>query len=253
MKTKPILSLPEQNDYRIKKATKEIERLGIAKVDKKLSFDEAISELKKGKIQGVIAGATWSSAKTFSKAIKEIGVSNNRRASTVFMLKKNSKNYFFADCALNVKPNEKDLVDITINTIDFVERLGIKPKVAMLSFSTRGSSNHEEAKKVLSAKNMVNKKRPDIMIDGEIQFDAAISKRVAKQKGIMHQEYNVFIFPDLNSGNISYKIMEHMAGYKAIGPITLGLRKPVNDLSRGCGVEDIVEVAKITIKQIKNV
>jgi len=249
VKSLPIISLPEQNDSRIKKATKIIEQQKIAIVEKSLSFEEAIKSLKQGKLQGIVAGATWPSSKTFSLALKEIGVKKGRWASTVFLMKIKNKTYFFADCALNIEPNEEQLVQIAINTAEFVKQMKFIPKIAMLSYSTKGSSNHSSAIKVRNATQLVKKKLKGIVVEGEIQFDAAISKTIAKQKGAISEEYNVFIFPDLNSGNIAYKLVERLAGAKAIGPITLGLNKPVNDLSRGCSAEDIVEIAKLTTKQ----
>ncbi|PIN81644.1 hypothetical protein COV13_00620, partial [Candidatus Woesearchaeota archaeon CG10_big_fil_rev_8_21_14_0_10_32_9] len=144
----PILSLPEQTDSRVKKATKIIEQQKIALVEKNLSFEEAIKSLKQGKIQGVIAGATWPSSKTFSLALKEIGVKKGRWASTVFLMKLKNKTYFFADCALNIEPNEEQLAQIAINTAEFVKQIGFTPKIAMLSYSTKGSSNHSSAIKI---------------------------------------------------------------------------------------------------------
>ena len=246
----PILSLPEQTDSRVKKATKIIEQQKIALVEKNLSFEEAIKSLKQGKIQGVIAGATWPSSKTFSLALKEIGVKKGRWASTVFLMKLKNKTYFFADCALNIEPNEEQLAQIAINTAEFVKQIGFTPKIAMLSYSTKGSSNHSSAIKIRNATQLVKNKLKNVVVEGEIQFDAAISENIAKQKGARSEEYNVFIFPDLNSGNIAYKLMERLANAKAIGPITLGLNKSVNDLSRGCSAEDIVEIARIMSLQI---
>ena len=245
----PIISLPEQNDSRIKAATKEIEKKGIAKIETKLTFEQAINSLKKGEIDGIVAGATWSSKKTYSLALKEIGVVKNGWASSVFIMKLKGKTYFFADCALNIDPNEEQLAQIAINTADFAENLGFKPKIAMLSFSTKKSSEHPFALKVRKATQIIKKKNPKLVVEGEIQFDAAISRKIAQQKGAKVLEYNVFIFPDLNSGNIAYKLMERLAGAQAIGPITLGLKKPVNDLSRGCSTKDIIEIVKITAKQ----
>jgi len=249
VKSLPMISLPEQTDSRVNKATKIIEQQKIAVVEKNLSYEESLKALKLGKIQGIIAGATWSSSKTFSLALKEIGVKKGGWASTVFLINIKNKKYFFADCALNIEPNKEQLAQIAINTAKFVKEMGIAPKIAMLSYSTKGSSNHPIALKVREAAQLVKKKLKGIIVEGEIQFDAAISRTIAKQKGAKSEEYNVFIFPDLNSGNIAYKVVERLADAKAIGPITLGLNKPVNDLSRGCSAEDIVEVARLTTKQ----
>jgi len=159
----------------------------------------------------------------------------------------------FADCAVNPNPNENELASIAISTAESAKKLcNIEPKVAMLSFSTMGSAEHELVEKVKNAVKIANSARPDLEIEGEMQVDAALIDKVAKKKapgskvaGIA----NVLIFPDLQSGNIGYKLVERLAGAIAIGPICQGFAKPVNDLSRGCSVEDIVNVVAITAVQ----
>ncbi|WP_028829606.1 phosphate acetyltransferase [Proteocatella sphenisci] len=159
----------------------------------------------------------------------------------------------FADCAVNPNPNENELASIAISTAESAKKLcNIDPKVAMLSFSTMGSADHELVEKVKNAVKIANSARPDLDIEGEMQADAALIDTVAKRKapgskvaGIS----NILIFPDLQSGNIGYKLVERLAGAIAIGPICQGFAKPVNDLSRGCSVEDIVNVVAITAVQ----
>lgn len=159
----------------------------------------------------------------------------------------------FADCAVNPNPNENELASIAISTAESAKKLcNIDPKVAMLSFSTMGSADHELVEKVKNAVKIANSARPDLDIEGEMQADAALIDTVAKRKapgskvaGIS----NVLIFPDLQSGNIGYKLVERLAGAIAIGPICQGFAKPVNDLSRGCSIEDIVNVVAITAVQ----
>ena len=174
------------------------------------------------------------------------------RASGVFLMIKEDNVYLFADCALNINPTAEQLAEIAYVSAQTAISFGIKPKIAMLSFSTHGTAKHEMVYKVAKATELLRSMDKDLIVDGEIQFDAAIIPEVAEKKcpnSLLHGEANVFIFPDLNSGNIGYKIAERLGGYKAIGPIMQGLNKPVNDLSRGCSVEDIVDLSVITVIQ----
>ena len=151
-----------------------------------------------------------------------------------------------------MNPNAEELASIALTTAATVLRLGMEPKVAMLSFSTRDSAKHELVDKVKNATRIAREKSPDLIIDGEIQADAALVPEVAIKKcqdSVLQGNANVLIFPDLNSGNISYKLVQRLAGFKAIGPIMQGLNKPINDLSRGASVDDVVELAAITIIQ----
>lgn len=174
------------------------------------------------------------------------------RASGVFLMIKGEYVYLFADCALNINPTAEQLAEIGFVTADTAVSFGIKPRVAMLSFSTHGTAKHEMVDKVAKATELLKSMDKDLIVDGEIQFDAAIIPEVADKKckdSPLHGEANVLIFPDLNAGNIGYKIAERLGGYKAIGPIMQGLNKPINDLSRGCSVQDIVDLAVITVIQ----
>ncbi len=163
----------------------------------------------------------------------------------------------FADCAVNPNPTEDQLVEIAIATAETSKNLcGVEPKVAMLSFSTMGSADHENVTKVRNATIKAREQRPDLLIDGELQLDAAIVKEVADQKAPNSKvagKANVLIFPDLQSGNIGYKLVHRFANATAIGPICQGFAKPINDLSRGCSSQDIVNVVAITAVQAQSV
>lgn len=160
---------------------------------------------------------------------------------------------FFADCAVNIDPNAQDLAAIAAATAETAKSLlDMEARIAMLSFSTKGSGKHELVDKVVEATAIVHKDYPNLQADGELQADAALVESVGKLKSpdsTVAGKANVLVFPDLQSGNIGYKLVQRMAGAKAIGPICQGLAKPVNDLSRGCSVDDIVDVVAITALQ----
>lgn len=203
---------------------------------------------------GMVCGAVYASADTFRPALQIIKTKDHTTASTYFLMMKEEKMYLFADCALNINPSDIQLAEIAINTANSSKKYGISPKVAMLSFSTNGSATHELSEKVKHATDIVREKVPDLVIEGEIQLDVAMIKEVAEHKfkdSKIKGDANIFIFPDLNSANIGYKLVERFGGYMAIGPISQGFNKPVNDLSRGCSVEDIIVVAAITAVQSK--
>lgn len=163
----------------------------------------------------------------------------------------------FSDCAVNPNPTAEQLASIAISTADTAKNLcNMEPKVAMLSFSTKGSADHELVDKVRKATEIAKQLRPDLQIDGELQLDAAIVKKVADQKApgsSVAGQANVLIFPDLQAGNIGYKLVQRFAKAEAIGPICQGFAKPVNDLSRGCSAEDIVNVVAVTAVQAQNI
>ena len=160
---------------------------------------------------------------------------------------------FFADCAITIDPTIEELAEIALDAGLFAKQFGLKPKVALLSFSTKGSAKHPFVVKIRKAaalaQKISKKKRLGIVVDGEYQLDAALEPSVASQKvkkGLIKGDANVLIFPDLQAANIGIKIVQRLAGDKSIGPITMGLSKPINDLSRGCGVEEIVALAAVT-------
>ena len=162
----------------------------------------------------------------------------------------------FADCAVNPMPDENQLASIAISTAETAKNLvKMDPKVAMLSFSTKGSASHDVVTKVANAVKIANELRPDLEIDGELQVDAALVEKVANQKAPGSKvagHANVLVFPDLQAGNIGYKLVQRFAGAEAVGPICQGFAKPINDLSRGCSVEDIVNVVAITAVQAQS-
>jgi len=207
------------------------------------------------RIDGIVSGASKPTSEVIRPAIQIVGMEEGiSTVSSYFHMIKGKHHVLFADCAINQKPNYKQLADIAISTYDSAKQLGIDPRVAMLSYSTYRSANHPSVQKVIDATNLVREIRPDIFIDGEIQFDAATDPVVAKQKcpqSPLKGNANVLIFPNLNTGNISYKVARTYGGYGAIGPVTQGLRAPVNDLSRGCSVEEVVDLAAITASQSK--
>ena len=163
--------------------------------------------------------------------------------------------YIFADCAVIPYPTVDQLADIAVAANDSAKNIvGIEPKIAMLSFSTKGSASHEAVDKVRSAYEKVKAEHPEINVDGEMQFDASLVPSVGKQKApesTVAGEANVFVFPNLDAGNIGYKIAQRLGNFMAVGPIMQGLALPVNDLSRGCSAEDIAATAAITALQAK--
>ena len=231
--------------------------------------DEAIQAVKKnvnfaalmvslGYADGTIAGAVETTADTIKAALQIIGKdpSSSIVSSYFLMLLKNPQNRVvaFADCALIPSPSAPELADIAIATAQsFSAFTDIRPRVAMLSFSTHGSASHESVLKVQQAVEIARSQDPDLIIDGEIQFDTAIIPEIQKVKApnsSLAGEANVFIFPDLNSGNIGYKIAERLGGATALGPVLQGLNMPANDLSRGCSTEDVLQMIAITAVQV---
>ncbi|MBN2570979.1 MAG: phosphate acetyltransferase [Ignavibacteriales bacterium] len=206
--------------------------------------------LKEGMADGSVAGSFASTADVMKAGIQCVGMPEGISiVSSFFIMIFPEKFYSFADCAVVPNPDAKQLADIAITTADNHRKLtGQEPLVAMLSFSTKGSAKHELADKVIEATKIIQQKRPDIQVDGELQFDAAIIDSIGKKKApnsTVAGKANVLVFPDLQAGNIGYKIAERLGGAEAVGPVVQGLNKPFFDLSRGCKVDDIVNVAAI--------
>ncbi|RKY51652.1 MAG: phosphate acetyltransferase, partial [Candidatus Neomarinimicrobiota bacterium] len=208
--------------------------------------------VEKGVADGCVSGADTTTGEVLRAALHIIGTAEGVKtvSSDILIITPNEgKVYSFADCAVLPDPDAEQLADIAISTAETHKRVvGEDPIVAMLSFSTKGSAKHKLVDKVIEATKIVKEKRPDILIDGELQFDAAIVEKVGRKKAPGSEvagRANVLIFPDLNSGNIGYKIAQRIGKCEAVGPIIQGLAKPMNDLSRGCSVDDIVNVAAI--------
>ena len=160
--------------------------------------------------------------------------------------------YLFADCAINISPDAQQLAEIAVESAKTARLFKIDPKIALLSFSTKGSAKADEVTKVAEAAKIAKKLAPEEAIDGELQFDAAFVPSVAKQKApgsTVAGHANVFVFPELQSGNIGYKIAQRLGGFSAVGPILQGLNQPVSDLSRGASEDDVYKVAVITALQ----
>lgn len=211
----------------------------------------AMMMLKNNMADGVVAGANWTTANTLRPALQIIKTKPNKNVVTgaMLMLKEGVNPLVFADVSLIENPTEANLADIAISSAKFYKAITNKqPKVAMLSYSTKGSANSDMTNKVANATKLAQSKS-SFVIDGEMQVDCALNKATAKQKGITSPvggQANVLVFPDLNAGNIGYKLVARLGGYTAVGPIMLGFNKPVNDLSRGCTVEEIVNTVLIT-------
>ena len=211
--------------------------------------------VKMGYADALLGGATYSTADTVRPALQIIKTKpGNKIVSSCFIMVRPSATgenevLAMADCAINIKPNEDELVEIAVETAKTAKVFGIDPKVAFLSYSTHGSGKGEDVDKMRNACEKAKAAMPDVPVDGEFQFDAAVSPVVAKTKhidGPVGGHANTFIFPDINAGNIGYKICQRMGSFDAYGPILQGLNAPINDLSRGCNAQEVYSMAIIT-------
>lgn len=211
--------------------------------------------VKMGVADALLGGATYSTADTVRPALQLIKTKpGNKIVSSCFILVRPSatgENEVLAmgDCAINIKPNEDDLVEIAGECAECAKIFGVDPKVAFLSYSTLGSGKGEDVDKMRNAAAKAKEKYPNLPIEGELQFDAAVSPRVARTKcpgNAVAGHANTFIFPDINAGNIGYKIAQRLGNFEAYGPILLGLNAPINDLSRGCNAIEVYSMAIIT-------
>lgn len=206
--------------------------------------------VREGMADGSVSGSFASTGDVMRAGIQCIGMPQGISiVSSFFLMIFPEKTYSFADCAVVPNPDAAQLADIAISTADNHKKLtGEDPYIAMLSFSTKGSATHELIDKVITATKIAKEKRPDLNIDGELQFDAAIVNSVGNKKAPgsnVAGRANVLVFPDLNAGNIGYKIAQRLGKAEAVGPVVQGLKKPFFDLSRGCSVEDIVNTSAI--------
>jgi phosphate acetyltransferase len=208
--------------------------------------------VRAGEAAGFVSGLN-SETKPFLPAFEIVKMREGmKRASSVFVMAWEDRVYLYADCAMNIAPDAETLAEIGRATAASARAFGYEPRVAFLSFSTRDSAQDPSVDRVKQAVALVRKAEPGLLVDGEMQFDAAIVPEVAGKKcagSPLAGRANVFVFPDINAGNIAYKITERLGGARAFGPIFQGLRKPVNDVSRGCTVQDFADVAAITALQ----
>ncbi len=259
-----ILNLPELPDrleeYAETYAASRDVKMGIARkmVKKPLAFGGMM--VKAGEAQGLVAGVATATAFVIQVASLTVGFQPGfSKPSSFFIMVvpqfqgEKDRVFIFADCAVAVSPTPRELAEIGVAAgMNAGALLGIEPKIAFLSFATQGSANHADVDKVRQAVALAKELNPQLLIDGELQADAAIVPRVAAKKvkeSEVAGQANVLVFPDLNAGNISYKLVQYLANAQAYGPIMQGFAHPVNDLSRGASVEDIVGVTAITVVQ----
>ncbi len=211
--------------------------------------------VKMGKADALLGGATYSTADTVRPALQIIKTKpgKNLVASCFILVRESATDgntvLAMGDCAININPTEDELVEIALDCVECARTFGVDPKLGFLSYSTFGSGTGEVVDKMRNAAEKTKKAAPDIPIVGEVQFDAAVSPRVARTKcpgNDVAGSVNTFIFPDISSGNIGYKIAQHLGRFEAYGPIMLGLNAPINDLSRGCNASEVYSMAIVT-------
>ena len=206
--------------------------------------------VKMGKADCLLGGATYSTADTVRPALQLIKTKpGNRIVSSSFVLIRGDEIKLFSDCSICIDPDEDELAEIAIESAKTAEMFGLEPKVAMLSYSTHGSGKGPAVTKMANATAKAKALAPDLEIDGEIQFDAAVSDAVARIKcpdSKVAGKANVFVFPDISAGNIGYKIASRLGNFEAVGPVLQGMNAPINDLSRGCSSDEVYKMAIIT-------
>ena len=212
--------------------------------------------LRMGHTDGLVAGMSLNYPETIRPALQIIGLKASTKVTAgMYMILQHNRTVFFADTTVNITPDAKTLAEIALLTAHEVKQLGIEPKIAMVSFSNFGSSNHKLAKKMQAATQLIKQQQPDLVVDGEMQIEPALDAELAAEEfpfSKIQGDANVLVFPSLESANVAYKLMTKLGNAEAIGPILLGMNKPVNVLSRGCSSEDAFNMAAYTILQAKN-
>ncbi|WP_295729645.1 phosphate acetyltransferase [uncultured Limosilactobacillus sp.] len=207
-----------------------------------------------GKVDGMVSGAVHATGDTVRPALQIIKTKpGTKRISGAFIMQKGSERYVFADCAINIELDASTMAEVAIESAHTAKLFGLDPKVAMLSFSTKGSAKGDMVTKVADATRLVHEQAPELVVDGELQFDAAFVPSVGELKAPESNvagQANVFVFPSLEAGNIGYKIAQRFGGFEAVGPILQGLNAPVADLSRGTNEDEVYKVAVITAAQV---
>ena len=256
----PRVVFPEGDNHIIQQAARALEESGAVQPVLLDGKEDAISRgatmLSSGEADVMVAGIDHPTKDVLRAGLKIVGLAPNvRYASSFFVIDipqfRGGKQglLLFADCGMNIQPNAEQLAAIAMASADSAASLGWEPRVAMLSYSTKGSAGGDSVELVTRALQLVKTERPDILIDGELQLDAAIVPAIGQKKSPdspVAGRANVLVFPDLDSGNIAYKLAEHLAGGHAYGPISQGFARPISDLSRGSSVDDVIGATLIT-------
>lgn len=256
----PRVVFPEGNNHIIQQAARALEESGAVQPVLLDGDDDAISQgatmLTSGEADVMVAGIDHPTKDVLRAGLKIVGLAPDvRYASSFFVIDVpqfqggEHSLLFFADCGMNIQPNAEQLAAIAMTSADSAASLGWEPRVAMLSYSTKGSAGGDSVELVTQALQLVKTEQPDILIDGELQLDAAIVPAIGQKKSPdspVAGRANVLVFPDLDSGNIAYKLAEHLAGGHAYGPILQGFARPISDLSRGSSVDDVIGATLIT-------